>query len=103
MTRPSLPPLTQEEIIQLARAGKSDEEIIQTIQARRTHYRLAARDIIHLHQNGVSERVIDHMIQTHLEAVRDEQRRFDSHYYWHSCAGRWYYCPPPSVIVIKRK
>lgn len=96
------PPLTQEEIIDMARAGKTDDEIVQAIKIRRTYYRLSAEDIIHLHDSGVSNAVIDFMLETYLDAVRDEQYRFDSHYYWHHHHGYWYYTPP-HVIVIKKR
>ena len=61
----------------MAKAGKTDEEIIQEIKVRRTYYRLSAKDIIYLHDNGVSNRVIDFMLETEQEAIRDEQRRYD--------------------------
>lgn len=96
------PPLTQEEIIDMARAGKTDDEIVQAIKIRRSYYRLSAEDIIHLHDSGVSNAVIDFMLETYLDAVRDEQYRFDSHYYWHHHHGYWYYTPP-HVIVIKKR
>ena len=95
------PPLTQEEIISMAKAGKPDEEIIQEIKKRRTFYRLSTKDILYLHQNGVSDRVIDFMHETELDAIRDEQRRYDSTYYWLHYEDHWYYCPP--FVVIQRR
>jgi hypothetical protein len=96
------PPLTQEEIISMARAGKTDQEIIQEIKTRRTYYRLAAKDIINLHENGVSNAVVDYMLETMMQAVRDEQRLYDAQYHWYPYHGHWYYSPPP-VVIIKRK
>jgi len=86
----------------MARAGKTDEEIIEEIKTRNTYYRLAVKDIIHLHEQGVSNAVIDYMIETHLQAVRDEQQRYDNRYYWHHYHNHWYY-HSPSVIIIRRR
>lgn len=96
------PPLTQEDIISLSKAGKADQEIIQEIKTRRTYYRLSAKDIIYLHDHGVSNGVIDYMLDTYLDAVRDEQRRYDSTYYWSFYNNHWYYSPP-SVYIIRKK
>ncbi len=97
------PPLTQEDIISLARAGKTDQEIIQEIKTRRTYYRLSAQDIIHLHESGVSTPVIDYMLDTYLQAVKDEASYRASLYYWYPYYGHWYYYPPPGVVIIKQK
>ena len=85
----------------MAKAGKTDDEIIQEIKKRRTYYRLAAKDIIALHAGGVSEKVIDFMLETHEDAIRDEQRRYDSHYYWMHYHNHWYYRPP--YYLIRKK
>ena len=94
------PPLTQDDIISMAKAGRTDDEIIDEIKKRRTYYRLATKDIINLHENHVSDKVIDYMLQTQEEAIRDEQRRYDSTYYWMHYHDHWYYCPP--YVIIRR-
>lgn len=99
------PPLTIDDIISMARAGKADTEIIQSIKTRRTFYRLGAEDVIKLHEGGVSNAVIDHMLQTGVEAAREEERRYSRSaypYYWHPYYGYWYY-HSPSVVIIKRR
>jgi outer membrane lipoprotein SlyB len=57
-------PLGLADIKALARAGVSDEVIISQIRNARTVYRLTTAEIIELKDAGVSERVIDFMINT---------------------------------------
>jgi uncharacterized protein YcfJ len=57
-------PLGLADIKALARAGVSDEVIISQIRQSRTVYRLSTAEILDLHQAGVSQRVIDFMINT---------------------------------------
>jgi len=57
-------PLTLADIKELAKAGLSDEVIISQIRNSRTVYRLSTAEIIDLKNAGVSERVIDHLINT---------------------------------------
>lgn len=57
-------PLTVPDIKALARARISDELIISQIRNSRTVYHLTTADIIDLKNAGVSERVIDFMINT---------------------------------------
>src|SRR5438093_813740 len=84
------PPLTQDDIISMAKAGKSDQEIIQEIKTRHTYYRLSAKDIVNLHDNGVSYPVIDYMLETQMDAIRDESRYYYRDY-WYPYYGHWYY------------
>jgi hypothetical protein len=48
----------------LVRAGVSDDVIISQIRTTRATYHLSAADIIDLHGSGVSQKVIDFMINT---------------------------------------
>ncbi len=57
-------PLTVGDVQALAQAGISDDLIISQIRNSRTVYHLATADIIALKNAGVSERVIDFMINT---------------------------------------
>ena len=57
-------PLTLADIKALSKAGVSEEVILSQIRNSRTVYRLAANEIIELHDAGVSNRVIDFMINT---------------------------------------
>lgn len=56
--------LTLVDIKALTAADVSDEVIISQIRSSRTVYRLSANDIIDLHDAGVSNKVIDFMINT---------------------------------------
>ena len=57
-------PLGIADVEALARAGIGDDVIISQIRASRTVYHLSAADIISLHDAGVSEKVINCMIDT---------------------------------------
>ncbi|MBM3858098.1 MAG: hypothetical protein FJ395_00435 [Verrucomicrobia bacterium] len=57
-------PLGLADIKALAKAGISEEVIISQIRASRTVYRLTTAEIIELRDAGVSNRVIDFMINT---------------------------------------
>ena len=57
-------PLSVADVKALARAGINDDVIISQIRNSRTVYHLSAADIIDLRDAGVSNRVIDFMINT---------------------------------------
>jgi hypothetical protein len=57
-------PLTVVDVQALARAGINDDLIISQIRNSRTVYHLTTADIITLKNTGVSDRVIDFMINT---------------------------------------
>jgi len=57
-------PLGLADVKALAKAGVSDDLIISQIRNSHTVYHLGAADIIELKNSGVSERVIDFMINT---------------------------------------
>ncbi len=90
-TGPPPKPLTQQEIVEMARTGASDAQILESIRKSRTAYRLTASEIVALHGAGVSFTVMDYMMQTYIEKVREDQRyldermwwRYNDHWYWH--------------------
>ena len=57
-------PLSVADVRALASARVSDEIIISQIRNSRTVFRLSSADIIELHNAGVSDKVIDYMINT---------------------------------------
>jgi hypothetical protein len=57
-------PLTVMEVTALVKAGIGDDLVISQIRNSRTVYHLSTADIIDLKNAGVSERVIDFMINT---------------------------------------
>ncbi|MCG3148089.1 MAG: hypothetical protein PCFJNLEI_01531 [Verrucomicrobiae bacterium] len=84
-------PLTQAGIIALAQAGTADAEIIQQIDETRSIYRLGAADVIRLRQEGVSETVVNYMLDTYVRYAVAVQRRQDAFEYdWHYRWGYWY-------------
>jgi uncharacterized protein YcfJ len=57
-------PLSVADVKALAQARINDDVIISQIRNSRTVYRLSSADIIDLHNSGVSDKVIDYMINT---------------------------------------
>ncbi|MCU0785519.1 MAG: YXWGXW repeat-containing protein [Verrucomicrobia bacterium] len=57
-------PLGIADVKAMAKAGVSDDVIISQIRSTRTVYRLIAEDIIDLNNSGVSQKVINYMINT---------------------------------------
>jgi hypothetical protein len=89
--RPRPKPMTQAEIISLAKAGIGDDVIIHQLQATRTILRLAAGDIVRLRQEGVSERVVNHLLDSYTRAAVAEQRARDAYdYRWHYGIHYWH-------------
>jgi len=86
--------LPQEEIIRLSKAQTPDSEIIQRIQTSGTVYRLSAVEILHLHKSGVSNGVIDYMLQNYADAVRwQERERCEMGWYFHGPYCYWHWPP----------
>jgi hypothetical protein len=57
-------PLTVADVKSLVKAGISDDLVISQIRNSRTVYHLNTADIVDLKNSGVSERIIDFMINT---------------------------------------
>jgi hypothetical protein len=87
-TTPPPPPLSLAEIISMTKAGLWDEDIIRRIDSTSTVFRLGADDVVRLRKEGVSDRVINYMMDTYTRAAVAEQQRRDYHYY-----GGYYYGP----------
>jgi hypothetical protein len=62
-------PLTTQEIIGMAKAGKAVEEILHEIDSSGTVYLMDSKDVIDLNAQGVDRRVIDHMMRTRERAA----------------------------------
>lgn len=87
-------PLGLADIKALAKAGVSDEVIISQIRSAHTAYRLTTAEIIDLKEAGVSEKVIDFMINTPSSAGAPDSSAVDQ------SGGTVYVSqPPPSPIV----
>ncbi len=74
LNQPQLPPPpTTAEIVQMAKEGDSAETIIARIDALRGVYPLSASEFAKLREQGVPDKVIDHMQRTYIEAVRFDE------------------------------
>ena len=80
-TVPRPTPLTQADVISMTKAGVTDDDIISRIEKTRTVFKLGASDVVRLREEGVSEPVVNHMLETYTRAVVNEQRRRDYDYY----------------------
>jgi hypothetical protein len=60
-------PLTVIDIKALVKAGVGDDLVISQIRNSRTVYRLSTADIVELKNSGVSEKIIDFMINTQTQ------------------------------------
>lgn len=87
-TKPRPAPLTLAEVISMSKAGLWDEEIIRHIEASGSVFRLGADDVVRLRNEGVSDRVINYMLETYTRAAVAEQHRRDFYFY-----GGYYHCP----------
>lgn len=63
-TQATTQPLSPQDIKALAKGGVNDDVIISQIQASRTVYRLSSEEILDLKNSGVSEKVIEYMVNT---------------------------------------
>ncbi len=80
--RPPPPaPLTQSDIISMVKAGMGDEDIMRRIDSTRTVFRLSSEDVMRLRQEGVSDRLVNYMLETYTRAAVSEQRRRDFYEY----------------------
>ena len=67
-------PLTEVELIQMAKSGMPAGDIIAAIRNSGTVYILDARDIVRLHQAGVPDEVIDYMLKTRVWDMENRAR-----------------------------
>jgi uncharacterized protein YcfJ len=60
-------PLTTEDIKAMSKAGINDDVIISQIQSTGTVFQLSTDQIIDLKNSGVSQKVIDYMVETGIQ------------------------------------
>jgi outer membrane lipoprotein SlyB len=60
-------PLTVSDVIKLSQGGVSDETIIRYIKETKTHYNITQEQIDRMRAGGVSQRVINFMLNTGME------------------------------------
>ncbi|MDP1619714.1 MAG: hypothetical protein Q8M12_01810, partial [bacterium] len=76
-TVPAPAPVEVPEVIQLSRAGTPPGQIIQKMRDAGMVYRLKGSQMARLHQDGVSDAVLNYMQHTYVDAVRRDQRLRD--------------------------
>ena len=74
-TKPRPQPCNQADVISMVKAGVTDEEIIRQIESTRTVFRLGSDDVVRLRNDGVGDRVVNHMLDTYTRYVADQERR----------------------------
>lgn len=83
------PAVTVPEIIEMSRADVPSTTIIERLQKAGTVYRVQASELATLHEEGVSDPVIDYVQTTYLDAVRADQSLEDADA-WTGVDGWWY-------------
>jgi outer membrane murein-binding lipoprotein Lpp len=73
-TTPALPPLSIDDVVQLSKANTPPDEIVRKMKETRTVYLVSASEMIKLSKEGVSEKVLDYMQATSIEAARNDER-----------------------------
>ena len=89
-TVPRPVPVSVPEVIRLSHEGDPPEQIIQRMRDAGMVYRLKASQFAQLHQQGVSDVVLDYMQRTYIEAVRRDQHLQDWNRWWPGPGGYFY-------------
>jgi hypothetical protein len=82
VTSNSLSKVTVPQIIEMTKAGASDQEIINEIQQSKTVYKLDGNQYARLRQTGVSDNVIDYMQETYTDEIQRRQDRDEDWEMW---------------------
>ena len=70
-------PVTISEVIQMGKENVPADTVVNRMRESKAVYRLNATGLVRLHDQGVSDPVLDYMQQTYLDAVRREQVQAD--------------------------
>jgi len=90
-TRPA--PLTQADVIRLAKQGRGAQEIIAELKRTHSVILLSGSDIARLHDAGVPAAVLDHLQQAQIEEISWRSRSW--YLYDHPPFGAWSRCAWP--------
>jgi hypothetical protein len=82
--------VTVPDIIQMSKDGVSSKDIIRDIRNSHTVYGLKADQLAKLRDQGVQDSVINYMGKTKIDAIRQNQWRQDSNYWWPGFNGYLY-------------
>lgn len=83
------PPLTTEQVVQLAKEGKPAEEIIREIDRTRTILALNGSQYAKLKADGVPDEVLDHLQARYVRAVEMDARFRYQGMYWGGWGWGW--------------
>lgn len=90
MYGPRPQPVRVASIVQWSHADVPPATIIRRIRRSGTVYHVNAGQIIHLHQQGVANTVLDYMQATEIAAIARNRARMDIHQ-WHRYNDGYYY------------
>ena len=82
-------PVTVPKILEMSRSGTPADQIVDTMRASGTVYRLKASQLAELRNEGVPDDVIDYMQQTYLDAVQRDAS-YEEWDRWNRFGGYWY-------------
>lgn len=68
------------DIVQMSKDGVSSKNIIKDLRKSHSVYVLKADQLAKLRDEGVQDSVINYMENTHIKAIRQDQRMQDSYY-----------------------
>ena len=106
-SKPRPPAPTVEEIVQMSKDKVAPEEIIQRMRDARAVYRLSGSELADLKTRGVSDAVLDHMLNTRIAAERAEEYFYTRDRYmfygWPGYGPFWGPYPYPHYHVHPRK
>jgi hypothetical protein len=74
--------VTVPEIIEMTKAGASDQEIINEIEQSKTVYKLDGNAYARLRQIGVSDNVVNYMQETYTNEIQNRQDRDEDWEMW---------------------
>ncbi|MGB7293694.1 MAG: hypothetical protein WBD99_16110 [Thermodesulfobacteriota bacterium] len=74
--------VTVPDIIEMTKAGASDQEIINEIEQSKTVYKLDGNAYARLRQIGVSDNVINYMQETYTDEIQHRQDRDEDWELW---------------------
>lgn len=90
---PRVPAPTLDEVIAQSKAGVASATIIQRMRESYAVYPLSAAEFARLHDQGVSDEVLNYMQAVYLEEVRRDEA-WRSRYRYDPWFGPWWGFPP---------
>lgn len=87
---PEVKPVTLPDIVQMSKDSLWSKYIINEIRKSHTAYTLKASEYTKLQQQGVSDSVVNFMLKTHINLIRQNYQMRDSYYWYPGYPGYWY-------------